>query len=223
MAASEDVDLMQEVQESHRDFWHVFPGYKQHPKTLEIRFVREDGTVCGACWSVSSSDDEIWQNLGLEIQNSLCCNDAISPWCVKGVCEQFYDLLSQKHKTVCPISCVPMITMEEMTHVLEQPSVDPWTVALTTESLCDKKPGTLLLTPQGSDNCLLREPQFLSSRLKALEDTMCNLSVSVNDSFHTFSQRMAACEKNLKNARRRLSALERNKYKDTPGTDKKSA
>ena len=252
LAAYTDGSATQEQQEGYRDFWHVFPEWRNIPqKMLEIKLVRQDKSICGAYWCVSSTDDQIWKTLGYEIQNNMCCNDPISAQCVQEVCEQFKDLLSKKHDSVSPIPGVPMITEKDMAGVLNPPPVKPWAVSLTTEMLRDKNPGTLCLIPQGSrsgllhdtesiplenavivqqtepqgvDGCLLRETQAIPSEnamnafaegIKALQDTMGALSVCFNDAFYDFSKRMVACEQNLKNANRRLTALEKDKYKQT--------
>lgn len=159
MAASVDSDQNLEMQRLCGPWFAKLPDLNEDQKTLEVRFVRQDGTICGAFWDVFKlvEHDRVWRLAGSGVQKLLMHNQPINEWDMNQELKKMRDLLFEHHSSIRVLGNLTMITIRDMREIIEQ-IANPWEVALTASALNDCTPGMLSISVVGGPGCLVRPP-----------------------------------------------------------------
>lgn len=221
MAAYVDADQRDLLKEKYGNVSHVFEQYEDNEKTLEIKFVRQGKTVCGARWDtfkLAPEEQDIWCNVSHGVSSRMFFRDTFTEWRIMQVFEEFQKFLLKGHESVRSIHGVPMITAQDMTAVLDPPPVNPWALAFTAQAMLDKKPGRLCITAVDFECCLLRDlkrahpeqTQDLREQLVTLQKMVCDFSQNVKVYFAELGKRMDRLEQGCASLAQDLTTLESN-------------
>ena len=147
----------------HQHDTHFFAKYTKEEMTLEIKFIRQDGEVCGAYWDVFRLPHNallIWRFVSEGIQNLIFKENAyVNEWDLKRyVLGTMAECLLQSDISVRHIYGIRPLEKEDMEEIMRAHMIKPWVLALTEEALSGGAPGTLRITALGAECCLLREP-----------------------------------------------------------------
>ena len=159
VAASADSDQNLAMQRCCEAWLAKLPSFPEDHKTLEIKFVRQDGTICGAFWDVFKlvDHDRIWRITSYDMPKSLLTDKPIDERGIFQELKKMRSLLLERHDCVRGLCNLDMITAQDMSEVIRQ-NAHPWAVVFTSSALDDCVPGTLIITVVGTECCLVHPP-----------------------------------------------------------------
>ena len=162
MAACDD-DCRRE--EPHRQFGQYFHDfrYSEDQKTLEIRYVRKDKTVCGVRWDMrklAPKDQKLWSLVREGMRKSFFdSKPCVNSMDMQEELEEMKKLVLLKDPSVHTIDGVDALKVEHLEEIISaQIAAKPWALAFTAEALSRNTPGTLSIAVVGARSCVLREP-----------------------------------------------------------------
>ena len=198
------------------DARHFFEKHQEKERALEIKFIRRDGTVCGASWDVFMLPREeqcIWRFVSDGIQNLIFDQEThINEWVIKkNLLEKIQRALLAGDISVHPIYGIEPLEREDMAEIVYAHMVNPWVLALTDEALSSGTPGAVSITAPDSECCLLREPTVNPLAGTAVQPQTVDLIAlqtmvqELSEKTHNVLERLAYSMQNLEH---RMTALE---------------